>query len=217
MLALLDTGAGPNVITKRAFHRVQASCAETLEVTPYHGELRAADDKPIRSSGMVRRLPVRIGGHTLRTDMIIVEELGQDDMILGRQFLLTFDVLMDVPNAKFTIRNPTLDYKIVSAVEEKDTRVKFIASTSKKCQLPSDSITPVEYRLQRKRNLYSKDHDGQSGNWLALVDRQASKQMNRRGIAPPTALVAVNDGRAEVPILNVNDGEDEKWTCVIDR
>jgi transposase InsO family protein len=206
MVALLDTGAGPNVISKRAFEAVRSTCTQDLQVSEYPFELRAADDKLIRSKGLVRDFPVRIGELTLLADMVIVEGLGRDDIILGRQFLLAYDVLLDVPKANFVIRNPTRAYRISSVVQEKETSVKFVARAAKACVLPQHEITAVPFCLQRKRG---SEKEVQRGTWLALVDHAGGREMNRRGITPPSALVSVTDGVTNIPMLNVSDGEEE--------
>ena len=64
-----------------------------------------AHDKAISVCGTTSLLPVKLAGLELRVNFVIVEDLGEDDFLLGRTFKGEFDVLIDLREKKKTIRD----------------------------------------------------------------------------------------------------------------
>ena len=49
-----------------------------------------------------------IEGRKLWIKFVVCQRLGGDDIILGRDFMRMYDVLVDIPRGEMVIRNPAL-------------------------------------------------------------------------------------------------------------
>ena len=71
-----------------------------------HANLVAVNGKPITTYGFVRSIAFNIAGFELETSFIIVQDLPQEDFILGRTFIRTHDVLLDLNQRTMPLRRP---------------------------------------------------------------------------------------------------------------
>ena len=101
---LVDTGAGPNVLS---WDRLP----EEWDMILKDSETQSISDCPWwttrtwRRKGYVPDLQVWLAGTRLEVPCTVVNGLGYDDLTLGRDFLIKYDVLLDLPRRKLTIRN----------------------------------------------------------------------------------------------------------------
>ena len=56
---------------------------------------------------MAENVNFQLGGHSLKTNFIVIaDHLGAEDFLLGRNFLRTYNVLVDLTALRVTIRDP---------------------------------------------------------------------------------------------------------------
>jgi hypothetical protein len=200
---LIDSGAEPNLITRRA-HSLLGSPA--LSPLPVGTKVRMADDTPMACYGYARKVPINAGGHQMFIDALLVESLGcEDDIILGRQFLRQYDVAIDLPNKRIDIRNAAQLYQVVKRVEQDTTAPHYEGVARPGQTVAPEDIEPIEYEVQRKRTKKASRLAPPSASWLGLVDHTQHSRMRARGLTPPSALVQVQDGTTWIPILSAND------------
>ena len=97
---MLDTGAGISVMSVSAWRRIGSPT-----LSPWTTAIKMANDSPINVFGTTGSLNVRMAGLELCVEFVIVEDLGEDDFLLGRTFIREFDVLIDPRENKITIRD----------------------------------------------------------------------------------------------------------------
>ena len=109
---LIDTGAGPSIMGISAWKKLGLD----VELHTKHCSLLAVNGKPITTHGMADSVKFHIAGLELETSFIIVQDLLEEDFILGRTFIRAHDVLVDLNQRRMTIRRP--DPKPVAVVGE---------------------------------------------------------------------------------------------------
>ena len=102
---LLDTGSGVSILTFSAFNRVAARTGTVLK--PYQVDLYAANGKTIKTYGLAEHIHFQLGGYELETNFVVVDDaMGVEDFLLGRNFLRSYQVLVDLTSMKIVVRAP---------------------------------------------------------------------------------------------------------------
>ena len=102
---LVDTGSGVSILTFSAFNRVAAQTGTVLK--PYQVELYAANGKTIKTYGLAECIHFQLGGYELETNFVVVDDaMGVEDFLLGRNFLRSYQVLVDLTSMKIVVRAP---------------------------------------------------------------------------------------------------------------
>ena len=102
---LVDTGSGVSTLTFCAFNRVAARTGTVLK--PYQIDLYAANGKTIKTIGLAEQIRFQLGGYELETNFVVVDKaMGVEDFLLGRNFLRSYQVLVDLTSMKIVVRAP---------------------------------------------------------------------------------------------------------------
>ena len=102
---LVDTGSGVSIMTFSAFNRVAARTGTVLN--PYQVDLYAANGKTIKTFGLAEQIRFQLGGYELETNFVVVDDaMGVEDFLLGRNFLRSYQVLVDLTSMKIVVRAP---------------------------------------------------------------------------------------------------------------
>ena len=102
---LVDTGSGVSILTFSAFNRLAAQTGTVLK--PYQIDLYAANGRTIKTFGLVEQIRFPLGGYELETNFVVVDDaMGVEDFLLGRNFLRTHQVLVDLTSMKIVVRAP---------------------------------------------------------------------------------------------------------------
>ena len=100
---LVDTGSGVSILTFSAFNRIGAQTGTVLK--PYQIDLYAANGKTIETFGLAEQIRFQLGGYQLETNFVVVDDaMGVEDFLLGRNFLRTYQVLVDLTSMKILVR-----------------------------------------------------------------------------------------------------------------
>ena len=103
---LVDTGSGVSILTFSAFNRVAARTGTVLK--PYQVDLYAANGKMIKTYGLAERIQFQLGGYELETNLVVVDDaMGVEDFLLGRNFLRSYQVLVDLTSMKICLASCT--------------------------------------------------------------------------------------------------------------
>ena len=74
---------------------------------PYKIDLYAANGKTIKTFGIVERVRFQLGGYELQTNFVVVDDaMGVEDFLLGRNFLRTYQVPVDLTAMRIVVRAP---------------------------------------------------------------------------------------------------------------
>ena len=102
---LVDTGSGVSILTFSAFNRIAVQTGAVLR--PYRIDLYAANGKTIKTFGMVERVRFQLGGNELQTNFVVVDDaMGVEDFLLGRNFLRSYQVLVDLTVMRIVVGAP---------------------------------------------------------------------------------------------------------------
>ena len=102
---LVDTGSGVSILTFSAFNRVAAQTGTVLK--PYQVDLYAAKGKTIKTYGLAERIHFQLGGYEPETNFVVVDDaMGVEDFLLGRNFLRSYQILVDLTSMKIVVRAP---------------------------------------------------------------------------------------------------------------
>ena len=102
---LVDTGTGVSILTFSAFNRIAAQTGTVLK--PYHIDSFAANGKTIKTFGLAEQIRFQLGGYQLEANFVVVDNaMGVEDFLLGRNFLRTYQVLVDLTSMKIVVRAP---------------------------------------------------------------------------------------------------------------
>ena len=102
---LVDTGSGVSILTFSAFNRIAAQTGTVLK--PYQIDLYAANGKTIKTFGLAEQIRFQLGGYELEPNFVVVDDaMGVEVFLLGRNFLRTYQVLVDLTSMKIVIRAP---------------------------------------------------------------------------------------------------------------
>ena len=86
LYGMVDTGSGVSILSLKAYQKIAA--AHALSLLPYDIQLYAANGKTINTIGIAENVSFQLGGHTLRTNFIVIaDHLGAEDFY-ARQKLL---------------------------------------------------------------------------------------------------------------------------------
>ena len=199
LTTLVDTGAGPNVLSMEAFLRMGYS---PKDLKPNQYKLSMVDNSELVTKGYFPNFRVCLANKYLRVPCTVVDDLGTDDLILGRDFLVKYDVLLDLPRNELVIRNPHGRYATTSSVEEvRDAR--FLAVPRMETKITPETISCVNYRLKGSMHPGRLRRTRKEGSWLAMVEA-ADDYYQQKNVSVPKAILTVRDGEATVPLLNAS-------------
>ena len=144
LFGMIDTGSGVSILSLSAYKKIAPQ--HELNLSPYDLELFAANGKTITTVGIAEDVSFQLGGHTLKTNFVVIaDHIGSEDFLLGRNFLRTYNVLVDLAAMKVTIRDPETP-RIFKAVHEvSDQEPSFVVSAEEV------TLGPFEQKVVRAK------------------------------------------------------------------
>ena len=97
--------------------------------------LVTADKKPMSTLGITPSMSFTLMDEVFWIKFVLVGELYNDRIILGRDFLKTYDVLVDVPRNQLIVRNPDQRYHIKDTDEIGNDAIRYVARVPKVIEL----------------------------------------------------------------------------------
>ena len=196
--ALLDTGAGPSLITKSALTRIDPEYV----IQPDSNVYTTANGQTMAIYGRVENVPIEVKGHKLPFPAVVVEKLPDEDIILGRDFITMYDILIDIPRHGILIRNTERKYEFIQLIEEDMKASPYIGKLTRVEYIEGESTKETEYRVRPLRKNDKCNND--LSCWLADVykDESHSKKMMQAGIGLPNSVVKVSGDKTKIALLN---------------
>lgn len=96
---IVDTGASASILTKQVIAKygllseVQAAPTTSIDV---------ADGAKVPVLGQLRNVPIGIGGHILKVDVLVTEALSYD-LLLGMDYLVPLEAVLDLASRKLLL------------------------------------------------------------------------------------------------------------------
>ena len=95
LFGMIDTGSGVFILSLSAYKKIASQ--HELNLSPYDFELFAANGKSITTVGIAKDVNFKLGRYTRKTNFVVVaDHIGSEDFLLGRNFLRTYNVLVDL-------------------------------------------------------------------------------------------------------------------------
>jgi predicted aspartyl protease len=174
--ALVDSGAGPSVMTRRMYERLGGDMRDLEKMT---NNLTAANNCAMRTYGTSDMLRFQINGDSYDLMFTIVGDLGGDDVILGRDFMIKYDVVLDLTKGKLIIRNSQLRYRINSMVQRLEQRVHYQARAREDFVISPEEIRSQRFEVSRKKKACSYTEEyGWSSAWQAWAEAPTGGMVN---------------------------------------
>ena len=148
---LLDTGAVLSVIPIETWERM---CFDKDDLIDSRIRLSAANKGALRVLGRIPIIALNLRERNLWKSFLEVENLDESDQfILGRDFIMNFDVTIDLNNAMFRIRNPDRKYVIkpVNLIMAKENKAPVFLS--RRVRLKANDAAIVGLRMKNYNEL----------------------------------------------------------------
>ena len=141
---MIHTGSGVSILSLSANKKIASQ--HELRLSSYDIELFAANGKSITTAGIAEEVNFQLGGYTLKTNFVVIaDHIGSEDLLLGRNFLRTYNVLVDLTAMKVTIRDPRKPRTFKAVHEVSDNEPSFVVSTEEVF------LGPLERRVVRAK------------------------------------------------------------------
>ena len=128
LFGMIDTGSGVSILSLNAYKKIASH--HELNLSPYDIELFAANGKSIPTVGIAEDVNFQLGGHSMNTNFVVIaDHIRSEDFLLGRNFLRTYNVLVDLTAMKVTIRDPKTPRTFKAVHEVSDNEQSFVVST----------------------------------------------------------------------------------------
>jgi hypothetical protein len=205
--ALMDSGASASYITKELYEKAGGRDEDLLDSGRRFFGLC---NKPMKTEGMTQNMPFRIAGIMAKMSFIVAHD-NTYDMILGRDFIIRYDVLIDIPNNQIKIRNPHQEYHITERKVVDINKPTYIATIAGDQIMPGKYIQNQTFRIRRRKKNRIKMHP-ESERWIAYVEEIEEGELEREGIRTIEGISMVTNGHVTAPIMNSNEKSAEPFT-----
>ena len=160
--------------------------------------LSAANKTIINVVGLSPPIQFHIGESDFEMQFNVVSDLS-GAVILGRDYLSAYDVLVDMMNRRLIIRNPDQRYTIEEHLL--DTRSNIhVGSMVGKIQIDTQGMSIAEFRVKPRRN---RNKTTDNAPWLAYVQPRHSYKMEEQGMRIAKTIAMVRNDTVYAPILNI--------------
>jgi hypothetical protein len=119
--ALCDTGAGITLMPRVVYEKIGFKIEALL---PVMHMMKGANGACFQSMGMSEPIEFKIENTPLEASFVVVDKLLDNNIILGRDFMITYDILVDVPAQRLIIRNPNRKYFTKITSERKNDAIR---------------------------------------------------------------------------------------------
>ena len=151
LFGMINTGSGVSILSLSAYKKIASQ--HELNLSPYDNQLFAANGKSTTTVGIAEDVNFQLGGYTLKTNFVVIaDHIGSEDFLLGRNFLRTYNVLVDLTVMKVTIRDPKTPRTFETVHEVSDNESSFVVST--------EEVSP---RAFRKKSGTRENHNTTTG------------------------------------------------------
>ena len=197
---LVDTGAGPSCMARHVYTALGGNVENLHKVG---GKLTAANSSQLEVHGLSDMIQFDIKENKVEMRFFIIENLGADEIILGRDFLKDYDVSVDVPNNKITIRNPNRTY-VINTIHQTNKRLPIhIGKAPDNILIDGGDMKKCIFDVTHRRTNSMETE----GNWLAMVEPIYTNRLDDHGLRIANSLSTVSNGKCEIALLNVNESE----------
>ena len=197
---LVDTGSGVSILTFSAFNRVAARTGAVLK--PYQIDLYAANGKTMKTFGLAEQVRFQLGGYELETNFVVVDDaMGVEDCLLGRNFLRSYQVLVDLTSMKIVVRAPVKPVWHHAHTQVGD------ASLTTPVALDSDLVLQPFERTVAKAKLVTDALDSLIFQTVALNASLSDPSLQNTIFLEDSVATVCETGTLYVSMINLNSNQ----------
>jgi hypothetical protein len=178
---LLDTGAGPSVMSKKFWDLISNGAMLSDDNTP----LRAANNQSMEIAGRTPHIKFKIGDLVVVVSFLVSKNLGGKDVILGRDFMFAYDVSVDLSKGLAEVKNSRAEYVKKKVVRIREGERSTYGNCVEPKHIPANLIQVQQLRLNKW------DKQEWETRPVAILPRKAPV----RNLVPARTLGVVNRGR----------------------
>ena len=205
---LVDTGAGPSCMARHVYTALGGDIERLHKVG---GRLTAANSSQLEVHGLSDPIHFDIQDHQIGMRFFIIENLGADEIILGRDFLKDYDVSVDVPNNKIQIRNPNRTY-IINTIHQTNRSLPIhVGKAADNISINGGEMKMCRYEVAHRRTSSMETE----GNWLAMIEPVYTNRLDDCGLRIANSISTVSNGHCEIALLNANDNDSGQTTMTM--
>ena len=196
-LGMKDTGSGVSILSLNAYKKIASQ--HELSLSPYDIELFAANGKNITTAGIIEDVSFLLGGHTLKTNFVVIADtIGSEDFLRDRNFLRTYIVLVDLAAMKVTIRDLKTPPIFKAVHEVSDQEPSFVVSAEEV------TLGPFERKVMRAMIITQQPNEFHFRN---VMVHPCSDKSNALFVSEDTLTSMGEDGVLYFAIRNQTDEE----------
>ena len=117
--------------------------------------------------------------------ILVVESLGQEEIVLGRDFFLKYDVILDLPYRRMTMANAAGHYRLKPTYVEIETESQKRGTIAQQTTIPAGRISMIQCKVHSHPRGRGTTPPIRTDNWLALVDGERDQSLQVKGVVSP--------------------------------
>ena len=192
--ALIDTGAGPSVMS---YDMYKAVGGQDQDLTGTTNTLNAANNTALNVAGITKMIPFRIGNADFEMKFTICRDLC-GTIILGRDYLTAYDIMVDLTNKRLIVRDPHRRFTIHETIMDSCNNI-HVGTATNMFRIDEQGILVAEFKIKPRRFKQTVKTEP----WLACVQGKNNYKLERQGIRLAKTVAIIKNDKVYVPILNV--------------
>ena len=167
---------------------------QELCLLPYNVELYAANGKSVITVSIAKDVSFQLGRHTFKANFVVIADYhGSEDFLMGRNFLRTYNVLVDLTVMKITIRDPKSPMIFEAIHEVSDQEASIVVSAEEV------TLGPFEWKVVRAK-IITQQHN--EFNFRNVMVHPSSCMSNLSFVSEDTQTSVGDDGLVLLALRN---------------
>ena len=193
---LLDSGSAASMMPSSIFESLGGK-SSLLYDQPL--DLRTGNTIPLKCLGITDPISFFYGEVECLHSFIIVDNLPTDSVVLGRDFLIKYDVVIDIPRRNVVIRNPKLEYSIRAIPTIASQKRNIIARLENALTITGGTQVTASCTVHSKRGKIIHRNP-----WLGIIEPSMQQtRLTQSGVNNAAAIICIDRGRTQIPFLSV--------------
>jgi len=174
------------------------------EIQPCTITLVMADGSTLETLGQTLPLKFCINKTTYEWAFLLVENLGSDHIILGRDFLKQYNITVNLHKGTMETGRTDINMprKISHTIDGK--RTKYIATTIEPIVVEPGQICKVKLRIRSAKHPDREITNTPKSAWLAYIQGRENPDKSTKGLCFSHTITPVYDSIAEITVMNAD-------------
>jgi len=198
--ALVDTGAAPSLMTIEQFYRIGG---QKEEILPSKTKLLAANDTEIVAIGQTMPLEFSINDTTYEWAFLLVESLGSDSMLLGRDFLRHYSITINLKTGTMYSENKKPESTLRNSYRMDEQRQQYIVTSNQVLTIEPGAMKKVDLIINKRVGKNQIDTSNESPT-LVYVRGKEMVAGHEGGLCFGHCITKMQGDKISIPVMNVD-------------